>query len=114
MTVVVEYVVFYILYVGLNWNLFLANSLSFAVGLSMSFMSNRLWAFKKDEFERPAHHQAMIYAALAVTNLVVNNLIVGGLKSAGLDPRIGKVAAIAVIAVWNFFVYKHIIFKEKH
>jgi hypothetical protein len=35
-----------------------------------------------------------------------------GGKADGLDPRIGKVVAIAVIAIWNLLIYKHFIFKE--
>ncbi len=109
-TVLCEYVVFYILYVFLKWNLLLANSLSFGVGLGVSFMFNRLWAFKKDTYQRKGHHQAILYAALAVTNLVLNNVIVGSLKSAGLDPRIGKFIAIVFIAAWNYVIYRKIIF----
>ncbi len=113
LTFLCEYIVFYVLYVFAHWNLLLANSLSFAVGLSMSFMLNRVWAFKRQEYQRKVHHQAAIYAVLALSNLLINNLIVAGLKSAGLDPRIGKVIAIAVIAVWNFIIYQRIIFRSK-
>jgi putative flippase GtrA len=101
-----------VLYIFVHWNLLLANSLSFIVGLSISFMLNRIWAFKEDNYQRKFHHQALIYIVLALSNLVINNLIVSGLKAAGLDPRIGKIIAIATIAVWNFMVYKYIIFKS--
>lgn len=112
-TFLVEYIVFYILYVFLHWNLLLANSLSFAVGLSMSFGFNRTWAFKKNNYHHKVHHQALIYVILALTNLIANNIIVGGLKIVSIDPRIGKILAIGIIAIWNFIIYKHIIFKEK-
>jgi putative flippase GtrA len=111
-TFLCEYIVFYVLYIFVHWNLLLANSLSFIVGLSISFMLNRIWAFKEDNYQRKFHHQALIYIVLALSNLVINNLIVSGLKAAGLDPRIGKIIAIATIAVWNFMVYKYIIFKS--
>jgi putative flippase GtrA len=74
-------------------------------------MLNRIWAFKKDNYQRKLHHQAVIYIVLALSNLVINNLIVSGLKTAGLDPRIGKIIAIATIAVWNFLIYKYVIFR---
>lgn len=109
-TVICEYLVFYVLYVFLKWNLLIANSLSFAVGLGVSFLFNRLWAFKKDSFHRKAHHQAALYLVLAITNLLLNNLIVAGLKEVGLDPRLGKFIAIIVIAAWNFVIYRKIIF----
>lgn len=112
-TFAVEYIVFYILYVFLHWNLLLANSLSFGVGLTTSFSLNRVWAFKQQEFQRSVHHQAALYTVLAITNLLINNAIVALLKFAGLDPRIGKIAAIATIALWNFIIFRTVIFREK-
>lgn len=112
-TFIIEYIVFYILYVFLHWNLLLANSLSFGVGLATSFSLNRIWAFKQQEFQRPVHHQAMLYIALALTNLFINNAIVASLNAVGLDPRIGKIVAIATIALWNFLIFRAIIFKGK-
>jgi len=109
-TVACEYVVFYGLFVLLHWNLFVANSLSFGVGLGVSFIFNRMWAFKQASFRRKAHHQAMLYAILAVTNLVLNNMIVAGLQAIAIDPRIGKFVAIICIAAWNFIIYTKIIF----
>lgn len=110
-TVLCEYIVFYVLYVGLSWNLLISNSLSFAVGLGISFLFNRLWAFKQDTYSQKTHHQLVMYAVLAGSNLLLNNVIVSGLKTLGLDPRIGKLAAIVIIAVWNFVIYRKIIFK---
>ncbi len=108
-----EYVVFYILYVFLHWNLLLSNSLSFVAGLNVSFLLNRTWAFKEKDFAMKAHHQAVVYLVLAAINLLMNNLIVSGLKGIGLDPRIGKIIAILLIAISNFLIYKHLIFKTK-
>lgn len=109
----VEYITFYIFYIFISWNLFVSNSLSFCIGLGISFMFNRLWAFRQSDFHRKTHHQMILYAILAVTNFVANNTIVGLLRAAGLDARIGKIIAIIVIAIWNFIVYKKIIFVAK-
>lgn len=109
-TVLCEYLVFYVLYVFLHWNLLLANSLSFAAGLAVSFMFNRMWAFREETYRRKAHHQMALYAVLAVSNLFINNGIVAGLQEVGLDPRLGKIIAILVIAAWNFVIYRKIIF----
>lgn len=109
-TVTCEYLIFYGLFVLLHWNLLLANSLSFGVGLGVSFIFNRMWAFKQASFRRKAHHQAMLYIILAVTNLVLNNMIVAGLQFIAVDPRIGKFVAIICIAAWNFIIYTKIIF----
>jgi putative flippase GtrA len=109
-TVGFEYLTFYLLYVNVGLNLLVANSLSFVVGLGISFLFNRLWAFKQETYKRRAHHQIALYIILATTNLVLNNAIVDGLQYVGIDPRIGKIIAILLIAVWNFVIYRKIIF----
>lgn len=109
-TVGCEYAVFYILFVLLRWNLFLANSLSFGAGLGVSFTFNRQWAFKKAAYSKNVHHQVVMYSILAVTNLLMNNAIVWGLRNIGVNPKIGKLVAIVLIALWNFLIYRKIIF----
>jgi putative flippase GtrA len=108
-----EYGVFYLFYVTANWNLFLANTLSFLAGLCTSFTLNRLWTFRKENFHRKIHHQAAMYLVLAFVNLFISNILIGGLKGAGLDPRLGKIVAIGTIAIWNFVLFKTVIFKGK-
>ena len=110
LTFISEYLVFYMLFIFLRWDLLLANSLSFGVGLSLSFLLNRTWAFRQDNYRRKIHHQIVIYISLACTNLVINNLIVSLLRAWGLDPRFGKIIAIGAIAIWNFLIYKCLIF----
>ena len=109
-TVVCEYVTFYVLYVFAGWPLLVANTLSFVVGLGISFLFNRLFAFKQQEYHHAVHRQAIMYAALAMTNLIMNNLIVAGLRHISVDPRLGKIVAIAIIAAWNFAIYCKLIF----
>src|SRR4051812_31833161 len=89
----IEYGLFFILYVIFEWHLLIANSLSFVAGLCASFLLNRVWAFKKTEFERAVHHQALIYSILATANLFISNIMITFLKNVGLDPRLGKIAA---------------------
>lgn len=109
-TVAFEYGSFYLLYILLDWNLLLANSLSFCVGLVSSFVFNRLWAFNESSFNLKIHHQATIYASLAFINLILNNAIVGLLHLAGTNAMLSKMVAIIMIATWNYFIYKKIIF----
>lgn len=111
-TVSVEYVIFIVLYVLLDWNLLLANTLSFICGLGVSFLFNRSWAFSETEYRHRGHHQAIMYAILAATNLLLNNLIVASLEKVAVDPRIGKFVAIILVAAWNFVIYHKVIFAK--
>lgn len=109
-TFVCEYVIFYLLFAILSWNLLIANSVSFGVGLAVNFLLNRQWAFKKATFQRKTQHQVGMYVMLAIINLLLTNLIVSGLNEVGLDPRIGKIVAIVLIAISNYYIYRRLIF----
>ena len=106
-----EYGMFLVLYQLLGVQVYVANSVSFCCGLAVSFSLNRLWAFRAASFKLRGHHQFLIYTSLAVFNLIMINVIVGILKSQGLNPLVGKVVAMCVIVVWNFLIFKRIIFK---
>lgn len=106
-----EYGSFFLLYEHLKTQLYVANSLSFCIGLSLSFTFNRMWAFKATEFKRRGQHQFVLYAALALINLFLTNVIIGILNNAGINPLAGKIVAMLTIVAWNFFIFKFIIFE---
>jgi len=105
-----EYITFYFLYVVLLWPLFVANSVSFGIGIMTSFTINRYWAFKSDTHKRAGSHQFIIYCCLALINLGIVNLALGGLQYLGLDPRIGKIVVMLAVPAWNYFIFKKYIF----
>jgi putative flippase GtrA len=109
----VEYGSFFILYQLFNFQIYVANSISFCLGLLISFLFNRGWAFKPTQsYKMHVHHQLAAYISLAFFNLVMTNVIIGGLKAAGLDPRLGKIAAMFFVAAWNFLIFRALIFAE--
>lgn len=109
---VMEYGSFLILFKGLALPLVAANTISFLIGLATSFIIGRTWAFKQDTFAHKARHQALMYVVLAGVNVLLSNGIIWLLDSLGLDARIGKVIAIGFVAVWNFFIFKYVIFRR--
>lgn len=109
-TFVVDYGSFFILFTALNEALYVANSISFTLGLITSFSLNRAWTFSNNNFAKRVSHQFGSYLVLALTNLLMSNVFVGLLRHIGVNPRIGKIITIAVISIWNFFMYKKFIF----
>lgn len=108
-----EYGSFYILFQGLSVQVYIANSISFCLGLFVSFALNRTWTFRSGAYKHHAKHQAGMYLGLAILNLFLTNGIIGLLKMIGLDPRFGKIVAMATIVAWNFFIFKHLIFARR-
>lgn len=109
--VIVDYGSFYILYSKFNAGLVLANSIGFVLGLCASFFLNRIWSFKSSGYSKKAAHQLAAYLTLAVVNLVVTNLLIVGMVKLGIPALIAKLIAIAMTTIWNYLLFKFIIFK---
>lgn len=110
----VEYGTFYVLYYGFHWRLIIANGSSFLLGLLVSFMMQRFWTFasKDKSYSKHMKHQAILYFLLSAFNLGVSTLIIETLVHASLRPFIAKFGTQLIIAVWNFFILKRIIFTQ--
>lgn len=108
-----EYAVFFLLLNIAHAYLYVANSFSFICGLAVSFTLNRTWAFKRREFRLARRHQLGLYLGLALFNLLLINVIIGLLQAGGITPLLGKVISMGIIVVWNFFVFRTLIFAGK-
>jgi putative flippase GtrA len=107
---VLEYSTFYVLFNTLSAQLYIANSVSFCVGLVVSFLLNRAWAFNTGTFRYRRHHQAVLYVSLALINLVLTNALLGLLRAANVDPLIGKIVVMIGVVAWNFGIFRFFIF----
>jgi putative flippase GtrA len=109
----VEYGSFYALYLNAKWPLYFANSISFGLGLLTSFLLNRLWTFGGKNYQKKAAHQLSFYIALALINLLLTNVFIGVLEKIGTNPRIGKLVAMVITSLWNYFLFKALIFTHR-
>ncbi len=97
--------------VGL-WYL-LSSVLAFIVSFLVSFRLQKYWAFKE-----PSTHaissQMLWYLVVALVNLGLNTLILFTcVEILHMHYMLGQVVAGAMVAVWNFFIYKYFIFNIK-
>lgn len=109
----VEYGSFSIMLGLFNAPIFVINSLSFAFGLATSFSLNRLWTFTGGIYQKQTTHQAANYVTLALINLLLTNFIVEFLRHFSVDPKPAKLLAMVVTSIWNFLLFKRIIFAHK-
>lgn len=111
----IEYVVFLLL-IRIISNVFLVNSLSFIVGLLISFTFNRLWSFGSvsptDKHKYSLKTQIISYISLAMVNMVFSNIIIGVLISVGVLPSVAKILTMLVIVFWNYIIYSRAIFRK--
>lgn len=113
----VEYGTFYFLYYAIHQKLILANSISFILGLLTSFIFNRIWTFTLNKgnksYKKGIKHQFSYYTILSIVNLILTNLIVEGLTLISINPRFGKLIAMVTTSLWNYTLFKYIIFNHK-
>lgn len=89
-----------------------ASALSFLIGLCTSFVLNRQWTFSGD-YIRTKQQQFVLYASIASVNLVLNSWIVTVLTREGVAPVLAKLLAISVISIWNFLLFRSVVFKHR-
>ena len=94
---------------GLHLPVAASTALAYACAFAVNFSLSRRWAFAAGRSGR-ARRQVARYLLLVGVNLVLTVAIVSGLTAAGLYYLAAKLVAIAVLAVGNFFTYRHWVF----
>jgi len=110
----VDYFLFILLNKFTGLPIFFSNSAALVVGFLISFFGNRLYVFAADEENTMKHSlkkQLLLYVILLTINTFLTYLIIAGLEHLGVDVAIGKVVSMAFIIIWNYVLYKKIIFK---
>lgn len=111
--VLTDYGTFALLFGLLKTPLFVATTCSLLAGFVVSFLLNRIWVFEahKDTAHKSARMQVVLYVLLLSFNTGFTYIFVKGLTEVGLNAYLGKLASIGVIMVWNYIIYKKIIFR---
>ncbi len=105
-----EYSIFVVTQI-VTGNIYFSNSISFLAGLTVSFILHKYWSFAGVHTQK-THNQAFAYVFLAATNLVLSNIIIGLLVTQlQLSPFISKVATMALIVLWNYYIFAKFIFR---
>jgi putative flippase GtrA len=93
---------------------YLASGIGFLSGFFVNFPLNRGKVFKHNKDDRLAlRFQIIAYAGLSVFNLAATSLLTELLVSKGnLKIAYAKLILTAVIAVWNFIIFKFLIFSK--
>lgn|GEM_PF-1110157 len=83
-------------------------TVSYGCGLAVHFTLNKYVNFRAHD--RPIHHQASTYAAVAFTCWLTTLVIVKAAIFFGFSPVVGKLVAIVVGAPIGFFGHRHFTF----
>jgi len=103
-----EYAVFTVLYWGFK-ALYAANTIGMSVGFMVSFVMNRSWSFKSKG--NPVR-QLVLTLILFIINLGISNAFIHVLSDIiGIYPQISKIIVMGFIVMWNFVLYRKVIYK---
>ena len=89
-----------------------ANVVSFAFGMTTSFLGYRMWTFAGDQ-SLPVAGQFGAYLALALFNAAATSALIHVLVSAGTIPWLAKAGCMVLVAGWNFLLLNRLIFRRR-
>jgi len=104
-----EYLLFFTLFKLLNINVLISNSIAIFIVFWFNFLLNKYWSFKSKE---NLFKQLIMYLLLFVFNITISNLFIYEASIIiNMSPLISKVLIMGLIVIWNFILYKKVIYK---
>ena len=110
---VLDFSVYLALTRGLPWwghHLVLAAAASFCVGVTSSFLLNTFWTFRAELAGWKA--RAPKFLIVALSGLAWNSVLLHLGVLLGIHDIVAKLAATAMVMLWNFWMQKTWTFKE--
>lgn len=95
-----------------GWPLFIAKQLANIVGLSVNYVLEDQWVFKKKKTKTNYDkRRSGRYVIITIVNFGIDYLIVAGLKDYfNLTPYLGQFVSAGFFTVWNFVWYRYWVF----
>lgn len=90
-------------------DLWIATPIAFLVSLVFNFLLQRIFTFQATN---KGSVSAAKYLLLVLLNIVVSDVIVTGFDALGWSYVVGKTTATILTTVWNYFLYRHWIFRR--
>lgn len=114
-TFMVDYGAFYVLFAYYGVPLFIANAVGLLAGFIVSFTGNRTVVFRSNRSNTnlSIYKQLVLYGILLSLNTLLSYWVIKLCLFMGVAAVVGKIISMAVIILWNFVLYRNIIFKKK-
>lgn len=109
----VDYAVLLALYHGFNVHPAIAGGIGVVAGLIVNFILNKLWSFGAASSTKQSAKQAVMYGALVCFNLVFTSWFITFVLQFGIQPEVSKIITTGIITLWNYALYKAVIFKVR-
>lgn len=108
-----ELIILFILYELFGIQRIVATGIAFWFGLIIAFILQKIFAFKDYSREKKSiAKQSVFYALLVVWNYIFTLIIVSIMPENYLF--YSRTLALIITTIWNFLVYKYLIFNNKN
>lgn len=109
----VDFLSFVFLHTVLNQAIIVATVISVIMGFLTSFILNKVWVFKSNSnnSHHSTHLQISMYILLVLFNMAFSYIFIQIMSNYLNRVEIAKLGAMITIVLWNYFLYKKVIFK---
>ncbi len=95
----------------LHLPLFVAKQLANVIGLTINYILEDQWVFKRGKSKRSYNRRrGYRYLIITLVNFAIDYCIVFSLKEIGITPYLGQFVSAGFFTVWNFIWYKYWVF----
>ncbi len=105
-----EYAGYQALYRFTTLNYDVASAVVYSIMFWLVFLLNRQWSFQS---KGNIYLQVFKYLLLFIFNNIVGNILLMRflVETVGISTDIAPFFKMAMIVIWNYFIYKHLIYK---
>jgi len=107
-TALLEIVVFQALFALSGHNVLLANPVAVVVATALNFALNRSWTFAS---RGHVGRSLLLYVLLFLFNMTFSTTVIAALVGIGLMSVAAKILTMVCITLWNFVLYRKVIFR---
>lgn len=106
-----EYSVFHLTHQLLGFSLIAANTIAYILAFVFNFLITKFLVFNAPQ-KSSARYQFITYSLLVAFNYTLGTwLLVYLVESWQLPAGVSKILSMAIVAVWNFFIYKKVVYR---
>lgn len=112
---VLEYALFAVLERGFGRSIATSNFIAMAIAVTYNFLMSRFWTFPLEGKAGVGDltRSAVPYVLLFAINNVITTWMIHAAVGAGVDSLVAKLAAMALVVIWNFVLYRTVIFRSR-
>lgn len=106
-----EYSVFQLAHQLFGLSLIVANTIAYALAFIVNFLITKFLVFNAPQ-KSSTRYQFIAFSLLVAFNYTLGTwLLVYLVESLQLQAGVSKILSMAIVAIWNFFIYKKVVYR---